>query len=217
MLLAILLSPLQAQGAPTQKVEPLYFNLVSKSGKIGTATYEPINLPEDGHEVKITLDLGSNITVIVDGKYDSKNVWTVKTMDATIQSRSAHFEAKMVTNGAQVQVPGPNGLQTKVLEPPADLSLADPSITWWKGVTPTTGETHTFAYFDLQKQVWEKEVVTYVDDETQQVNGTSFSVHKVTQKIDDNPAQVEYLDSKGNPVIIEGDPRFERLPGKPAQ
>lgn len=206
----IALATLLTTKADTGKVDVNQFNLFQGQNPVGTATYQFTTFENGNHELDITINLGTEVKVVVKGLYDPKNVWITKSMDANIQTRSLHFEAKMVTDGAQVQVPGDNGPQTKVLEPPAGLSLADPTLTWWKGHTPAVGEKATFAYFDLQKQVWQDETVVYVKDSSQTVGGQTYQVHEVTQTIGKGDPQTEYLDANGDPVLINGNPRFER-------
>ncbi len=197
-------------GAP--KVDTNHFSLYQDQNLVGKATYKFSTFANGNHELEIKLELGPSVMVVVKGVYDPKNVWITKSMDADIQTHAIHLESKMVADGAQVQVDGPNGPQIKVLEPPSGLSLADPTLTWWKGTTPTVGDKATFAYFDLQKQLWEKENVEYLKDSTKTVAGVSYQVHKISQTIGSGDPQIEYLDSNGDPVLIEGNPRFERSP-----
>lgn len=210
MIGSVALAYLLVTRADTGKVDVNQFNLFQGQNAVGSATYQFTTFENGNHELDITINLGPQVKIVVKGLYDPKNVWITKSMDANIQTRSLHFEAKMVPAGAQVQVPSDTGPQTKVLEPPTGANLADPTLTWWKGVTPTLGQKVTFAYFDLQKQTWQDETVTYVKDSTQTVGGQSYQVHEITQTIGTADPQTEYLDSNGDPVLINGDPRFER-------
>lgn len=204
------LAPSGTQTADAAKPNILYFILYKDTAVAGTAQYAFTSAKDGTKDLKITMTFSQGVTVSLDAKYDKDNVWTAKTLDATAGTRSVHLEAHRTDGGAQVQMQGPNGPVMRILEPPPGLSIADPTLSWWKGVIPEKGRAYSFAYFDLEKNAWVKETATYTQDVVKTLSGTDFKTHEIVETMGTAAGSKQYIDDSGNPVVIEGTPRFER-------
>lgn len=202
----------QAPEAP----KPVHFLLYKDQALAGEANYTFSVDKTGSKDLNIKMTFSQNVTVTLDAKYDSKNVWKIKTLDAVAGSKAVHLEAINAGTGAQIELPGPNGPVKKVLEPPPDLSIADPTLSWWRGVIPEKGKTYSFAYFDLERQAWVKETAVYSGDVTKTVQGTDYQTHEITETAGGGTPSKQYVDDHGVPVIIDGMPRFERSSAKAA-
>ena len=211
----MILFALPIEGSSSSLPQIVHLDVSKGSKKLGTEDYEFRPVGKDEREIKIVLHLSqNNLILTAKSIYDMKGKWLSKSMKIELGTQTVIGNAQLTADGADVDAPSPTGRFKHILQPPSGLSLLDPTVEWWRTVKPSPGTTATFAYFDLEKVMWEKTTFTYIGDKIVTINGKSIKAHEVKQVLGPNTTDY-YYDDSGDPVLINGGTHFEMTSKSP--